>query len=72
MKLRGHLAKSQSYLFSRDLEERFEAKIKMVVLVLDFGFVCVCVYVCVCLCVFFFFFFFGFRIFCNQRVSLSK
>ena len=31
-------------MFSRDLEERFEAKIKMVVLVLDFGFVCVCVF----------------------------
>ena len=55
MKLRGHLAKSQSYLFSRDLEERFEAKIKMAVLVLDFGFVCVCVYVYVCVCFFFFF-----------------
>ena len=37
VKLRWHLAKSQSYLFSKDLEERFEAKIKMVVLVLDLG-----------------------------------
>ena len=41
------------------MEERFEAKIKMVVLVLDFGFVCVCVYVCVCVCVCVCFFFFG-------------
>ena len=36
VKLRGHLTKSQSHLFSRDLEERFEAKIKMVVLVFLF------------------------------------
>ena len=38
VKLRGHLTKSQSHLFSRDLEERFEAKIKMVVLVFLFSF----------------------------------